>query len=207
MPVPAQRDPGVTRDILAKWLGDPARLPGARITDLQTPEFSGFSSETLMVDVECGDAAEALAVRVAPLHYKVFPETRFAEEYRLMRILDADTDIPVPPVLWYEPDPGYLGAPFLVMRRIEGRVPTDMPPYHTGGWVNVAVGGRGTGAEEHLAMVLRYVGAVAVDGACVRVPVPREAVGPDGIITDPAIRTALGSALSALAGAATPPVR
>ena len=135
MPVPAQRDPGVTRDILATWLGDPARLPGARITDLQTPEFSGFSSETLMVDVECGDAAEALAVRVAPLHYKVFPETRFAEEYRLMRILDAGTDIPVPPVLWYEPDPGYLGAPFLVMRRIEGRVPTDMPPYHTGGWV------------------------------------------------------------------------
>ena len=75
------------------------------------------------------------------------------------------------------------------------------------GWVNVAVGGRGTGAEEHLAMVLRYVGAVAVDGACVRVPVPREAVGPDGIITDPAIRTALGSALSALAGAATLSVR
>ena len=130
MPVPAQRDPDLTRDILAEWLGDPARLPGARITDLQTPEFSGFSSETLMVDVECGEAAAALAVRVAPLHYKVFPETRFAEEYRLMRILDSDTDIPVPPVLWYEPDPGYLGAPFLVMRRIEGRVPTDMPPYH-----------------------------------------------------------------------------
>src|SRR6185437_8639672 len=116
MPVPAQRDPDLTRDILARWLGDPARLPGARITDLQTPEFSGFSSETLMVDVEYGEAAKALAVRVAPLHYKVFPETRFAEEYRLMRILDADTDIPVPPVLWYEPDPGYLGAPFLVMR-------------------------------------------------------------------------------------------
>ena len=134
MPVPAQRDPGVTRDILATWLGDPARRPGARITDLQTPEFSGFSSETLMVDVECGHTAEALAVRVAPLHYQVFPETRFAEEYRLMRILDAGTDIPVPPVLWYEPDPGHLGAPFLVMRRIEGWVPTDMPPYHTGGW-------------------------------------------------------------------------
>src|SRR5256886_11798356 len=133
MPVPAQRDPDLTRDILAKWLGDPARLPGARITDLQTPEFSGFSSETLMVDVECGDTAAALAMRVAPLHYKVFPETRFAEEYRLMRILDSGTDIPVPPVLWYEPDPGYLGAPFLVMRRIEGRGATHMPPSHTRG--------------------------------------------------------------------------
>src|SRR5712691_11912716 len=64
-----------------------------------------------------------------------------------MRILDSDTDIPVPPVLWYEPDPGYLGAAFLVMRRIDGRVPTDAPPYHTGGWVTeigpAAPGGRG----------------------------------------------------------------
>jgi chromate reductase len=67
------------------------------------------------------------------------------------------------------------------------------------GWVNVAVGGRGTGAEEHLAMVLRYVGAVAVERACVRVPVPRDAAGPDGIIADPAIRAALWSAVMALA--------
>jgi hypothetical protein len=50
MPVPAPRDPGAARDILTGWLGDPARLPGARITDLQTPEFTGFSSEILMVE-------------------------------------------------------------------------------------------------------------------------------------------------------------
>jgi NAD(P)H-dependent FMN reductase len=68
------------------------------------------------------------------------------------------------------------------------------------GWINVAVGGRGTGAEEHLAMVLRYVGAVAVPEACVRVPVPRETLAPDGTVTDPRIRAALGAALTALAG-------
>jgi chromate reductase, NAD(P)H dehydrogenase (quinone) len=67
------------------------------------------------------------------------------------------------------------------------------------GWINVAIGGRGTGAEEHLALVLRYVGAVAVERACVRVPVPRDAVGSDGIIADPAIRAAFGAALAALA--------
>jgi hemoglobin len=67
------------------------------------------------------------------------------------------------------------------------------------GWINVAVGGRGTGAEEHLAMVLRYVGAVAVEEACVRVPVPRDAAGPDGTIADPSVRAALGAALTALA--------
>jgi len=69
------------------------------------------------------------------------------------------------------------------------------------GWINVAVGGRGTGAEEHLAMVLRYVGAVAVPGACARVPVPREAIGPDGTVTDPRVRAALRAALVALASA------
>jgi chromate reductase, NAD(P)H dehydrogenase (quinone) len=71
------------------------------------------------------------------------------------------------------------------------------------GWINMAVGGRGRGAEEHLAMVLRYVGALAVDGACVRLPVPREATAPegmrpDGTIADEGIRDALVSVLAAL---------
>jgi chromate reductase, NAD(P)H dehydrogenase (quinone) len=73
------------------------------------------------------------------------------------------------------------------------------------GWVNIAVGGRGTGAEEHLAMVLRYVGAAEVDGACVRLPVPREAtapgsLGPEGTIADPGIRDGLAKVLAVLAG-------
>jgi aminoglycoside phosphotransferase (APT) family kinase protein len=132
MPVPKPRDPDATREVLTGWLGDPARLPGAEITQLETPEFNGFSSETLMVDVNNGDK---LAVRVAPVNYQVFPDVRFKEQYLLMRILAERTDIPVPPIRWYEPDAKYLGAPFFVMARIEGRVPTDMPPYHSGGWV------------------------------------------------------------------------
>jgi aminoglycoside phosphotransferase (APT) family kinase protein len=52
----------------------------------------------------------------------------------LLRIL-AQTQIPVPVVHWHEPDPAVLGAPFYVMSRVDGDVPTDMPPYHTGGWV------------------------------------------------------------------------
>ena len=71
------------------------------------------------------------------------------------------------------------------------------------GWINVAAGGRGRGAEEHLAMVLRYVGAVAVDGACVRLPVPREATAPgslrpDGTIADPRLRDGLAAVLAAI---------
>ena len=137
MPVPTPRDPEATRQTLNGWLQDKARLPGAEIVHLETPEFSGFSSEILMLDVahRASRTPERFAVRVAPLHYQVFPEVRFEEQYRLMRILAERTDIPVPPIRWYEPDGTYLGAPFFVMPRVEGRVPPDMPPYHTGGWV------------------------------------------------------------------------
>jgi aminoglycoside phosphotransferase (APT) family kinase protein len=130
MPVPDPRDPEATCQTLTRWLVE--RMPGARVTALETPEFTGFSSEMLMATISTG---ERLAIRVAPRHYQVFPDVRFDEQYRVMRVLADRTDIPVPPVRWYEPDPAVLGAPFMVMPRIEGRVPTDMPPYHTGGWV------------------------------------------------------------------------
>jgi chromate reductase, NAD(P)H dehydrogenase (quinone) len=47
-------------------------------------------------------------------------------------------------------------------------------------------------------MVLGYVGAVAVDAACVRLPVPRDAVRADGTVADPAIRAGLAAVLAAL---------
>lgn len=139
MPVPDQRDPEVTREALTGWLR--ARLPGARIPMIETPETSGFSSETLIFDAAWsdpdggGERHEPLVARVAPVRYQIFPEPRFEEQYRLMRVLDERTGIPVPPIRWYEPDDSTLGAPFFVMGRVDGRVPTDMPPYHMDGWV------------------------------------------------------------------------
>jgi len=47
--------------------------------------------------------------------------------------------------------------------------------------------------------VLGYVGTVAVEGACVRLPVPRAAVGADGTVVDPRIRAGLVSVVSAFA--------
>ena len=66
------------------------------------------------------------------------------------------------------------------------------------GWVNVAAEGRGLGAEESLAVVLRYVGATLIDDACVRLPVPRPLVGPDGVIDDGPIRTRLAVVAEAI---------
>lgn len=140
MPVPDQRDPEVTRTTLQAWL--PRRLPGAvdvTVSAVQTPTTNGFSSETLMFEAswrEPGGRArhERLVAKVAPTGFQIFPEARFAEQYRLLQVL-AGTTIPVPTVHWHEADPAVLGAPFYVMSRVDGDVPSDMPPYHQDGWL------------------------------------------------------------------------
>ena len=68
-------------------------------------------------------------------------------------------------------------------------------------WVTVAPEGRGEGALATLATVLGYVGAAVVEAACVRLPVARQDVGPDGTVTDPGIRAELGRTLGTLARA------
>ncbi|MFC4149950.1 NADPH-dependent FMN reductase [Micromonospora mangrovi] len=54
-------------------------------------------------------------------------------------------------------------------------------------WVTVAHPGRGDGAQATLATVLRYVDADVITSACVRLPVSRDSVGPDGMVTDPVV--------------------
>jgi len=42
--------------------------------------------------------------------------------------------VPVPEILYSEPDVDVLGAPFYVMVRVHGRVPGDVPSWHAKGW-------------------------------------------------------------------------
>jgi chromate reductase len=58
-------------------------------------------------------------------------------------------------------------------------------------WLNVANPGRGEGAQTTLAAVLGYLGAVVVESACLRLPVGRDAIGPDGLVRDPGTREGL----------------
>ncbi len=52
-------------------------------------------------------------------------------------------------------------------------------------WINVAVQGRGMGAQDALASVVGYLGAAVIETACRRIPVARTAIGPDGTVTNP----------------------
>ncbi|MGI9090173.1 MAG: NADPH-dependent FMN reductase [Gemmatimonadaceae bacterium] len=66
-------------------------------------------------------------------------------------------------------------------------------------WINTSTAPTGAvNAHDSLRKVLGYTGADIVEAACMHIPVPRQAVGPDGLIHDPALRNAIASALAAL---------
>lgn len=65
-------------------------------------------------------------------------------------------------------------------------------------WLNIAAPGRGDGAQDQLRTVLSYVGAAAIQDGCARLTVGREAVGPDGVVTDAELRVSIAESLAAI---------
>jgi aminoglycoside phosphotransferase (APT) family kinase protein len=119
-----------------------ARIPGADnicVTSVESTLASGFSTETVMFEA-CWTAEgrpdrRRLVARVQPDGPGVFPDYNLAEECRVITALTGHSAVSVPELLFHEPDPAYLGAGFIVMDRVDGRVPADDPPFTTAGWV------------------------------------------------------------------------
>jgi NAD(P)H-dependent FMN reductase len=65
-------------------------------------------------------------------------------------------------------------------------------------FLNVAALGRGDGAAATLVTVLGYVGAQVEPDACARLPVSRDDIGPDGLVTNVEFRTGALDALTRL---------
>jgi aminoglycoside phosphotransferase (APT) family kinase protein len=140
VPIPEQRDLEAARDVIAGWLSD--RVPGSsdvEVGPISGPAFTGFSNETLLFDaswtVDGARHDEALVLRVKPTQHTVFMEADFESQYHVLEALGTRTDVPVPTMRWFEADDAYLGAPFFVMGNVDGRAPTDTPPYTVGGWL------------------------------------------------------------------------
>ena len=69
-------------------------------------------------------------------------------------------------------------------------------------WINASGPAAPTGgadAHDSLAKVLKYVHAEVIEPACIRLPVTRADVGPDGTLTDGALRNKIASAVQTLA--------
>ena len=133
------RDPAELAVGLSRWLS--ARFSDASVTDVVVPASNGMSSETVLFDAawtEGGERrTERCVARIAPdmSAVPVFPVYDLERQFRAMRLVGERSAIPVPETLWWEPDPAPLGAPFMVMARVDGDVPPDVMPYTMQSWL------------------------------------------------------------------------
>jgi len=132
-------DDAVMMDALARHLASKRPdIANLAIEGFEAPSATGFSSETRLFDLvgtRAGAAVrEALVFRCAPRGFQVFPSYDMARQARVLRAL-APTPVPVPRVELLELDPDVLGAPFYLMGKIEGRIPSDNPPMHAEGFL------------------------------------------------------------------------
>ena len=70
-------------------------------------------------------------------------------------------------------------------------------------WINASSLASPTGAADahnSLRKVLGYTGADIVEAACVRIPIPRQAVADGGLIHDPVLRQKIAAAVAGLTG-------
>jgi aminoglycoside phosphotransferase (APT) family kinase protein len=108
------------------------------VADVASPG-NGMSSETVLFSIHnvADGGVEQFAARLAPLPdlYPVFANYDLELQRKCMDLVRASTDVPAPEVAFLEADPSWLGTPFLVMRRIDGESPPDIPPYVFEGWL------------------------------------------------------------------------
>jgi len=133
------RDLASLRAGLATWLAEQAGTD-VDLGEVEVPGTNGMSSETVLLDAAWDGAQHRLVARFAPepSAVPVFPAYDLERQARVMTEVRAATDVPVPEVLWTEPDGARLGTPFFVMRRVDGRVPPDVMPYNFDSWVTAA---------------------------------------------------------------------
>lgn len=138
-PTPLIDDIDGTRKKLESWISS-HRGHEITIPELSIPEATGMSAVTLLFDItwqENGQPhAESVVARLQPsIERPVFPEYDMTLQYEVMDSIGRNSDIPVPALRGLETDPSVLGVQFYLMKRADGRIPTDMPPYNMDGWM------------------------------------------------------------------------
>ena len=138
-PTPLIEDIDGTRRKLESWISS-NRGRDVRIEELSIPEATGMSNVTLLFDITWDEdgqqRSERLVARLQPaIERPVFPDYDLSLQYEVMDAVGRCSDIPVPELCGLETDKSLLGVQFYLMKRTEGRIPTDMPPYNMDGWM------------------------------------------------------------------------
>ena len=123
---PWRRSPEELQAGLTRW-AEALRGAHATISDFRVPQ-SGMANDTILFHLD----GEPLVARLSPspdAPYPTFPRYDLHLQRDVMELVWTKTDVPVPEVVHLEEVDHWLGVPFLVVRQIEGEVPSDNPNY------------------------------------------------------------------------------
>ena len=133
-----RREPDVLHAGLTRWFTH-HRLAADDVvlSPFEENPISGFSSESRLFTLRTTrgrhTAVEELVLRMPPAGGGLFPEYDLSRQATTQNVLH-DAGIPTSAPATYEPDPSWLGAPFVIMPRIAGHIPTDFL-YPVKGWL------------------------------------------------------------------------
>jgi aminoglycoside phosphotransferase (APT) family kinase protein len=121
---------------MAGWLA--ARLDAeVEVTALSRPK-SGYSAETAVLDAVVAGERRRFVVRAQTPDPPIYPRqgtiADIEVQHRVMAALAEHSDVPVAPLVGFEPGGEPWGAPFFVMGHVDGEVPVEDPPYPSGGF-------------------------------------------------------------------------
>ncbi len=123
------------RQKIESWMA--AKLPDAqdiKLDELKFPEESGESSVTLLLNANYGGKENKFVFRMEPVDSQVFDSHDLKLQYDLMELI-GEEGIPAPSMIGFESDKSLLGSDFYMMNFIDGKIPTDNPPFAFGSWV------------------------------------------------------------------------
>src|SRR5947209_17805091 len=120
-------------DALRRWFEQQRpEASNVAVSNIGIPVSTGFSSETVFFEVDWQDGGaqhERFVARIEPEGGALFPEQTgecgiaVGVQHRVMQMVSETSDVPVPPLLGYEPSADVLGKPFFVMGFVPGVIP------------------------------------------------------------------------------------
>lgn len=123
---PWRRSPEELQAGLTGW-AEALRGAHATISDFRVPQ-SGMANDTILFRLD----DDPLVARLSPAPdapYPTFPQYDLHLQRDVIELVWTKTDVPVPEVVHLEEVDRWLGVPFMVVRQIEGLVPSDNPNY------------------------------------------------------------------------------
>ena len=137
----AERNIGdVFGERLSGWLMN--KLPDAKslkISDFTTPSGMGWSVEIVFFELEYSLGGQVIqqqcVLRRDAEHSPLILGTDLVRQAEAMQYIMHQSTLPVPQVIGVESSSEIIGAPFMVMLRMDGRSVQQNPNYNTQGWV------------------------------------------------------------------------